>query len=1046
MNSLFGADAPRGAVLTALDRLHSSYAILISLVAIAVLALVLHQLGAIGFVVRAVSAAVRGGTAAGFRVWERLFSWAPWPLFLALVLILLAAGSFSASSAPWFTVAAGLLTVVMGVSACLAYMAIDVERYEVERGYKAIHNPLKGQLLATNLVRHGWRVGVPLLAAAAVAAVGGFALLNLGLYATVGAGWYAVGDEQTLPEFADFLVYALVHLYRLVDMLDLTMTQNMMRFTVVRPTLWPAGLLLGAYKTFFTLVLLQQLFASIRQSRALAESIADFWSPHPPIHERARNALPQYGVGVVGPLLESLREVPALTKELRDQLPAVLAGIGPAAIPALVGHLADPDEGERAVSVAALGLLGAVDALPAVAALATDASALVRLEAVRALGAIGDTGLRAADRQARVMRPGRPPRRWPFRRPAIEINRAELVVSALRAALADATVGVRVAAARALGLVGKVAAPAAPDLIARLRADEEPVQCAAAEALGRIGDESGVQPLAEALAHPTATVRAAAARALGAYGENARPAVPALVPLLRDSDEDVRHAAGDALGRTGELPHEATAALVEGLANPDTHVQVQTAEALAKIGETAAEAAPALAAALENGNELVRAKAAEALGKMGETAAEAAVPTLIRALRDDDGWVSAVAAEALGEMGEAAEDAVPALVRSLSHISPLVRARAAEALGKLNSAATPAVPALERAATDTDGGVREQALRALGAVVHGAEAEPLLLAGLRDPEPRVRAAAAEAFGKRGTPHAGATAELVRLLDDANDEVKFRSIAALARVAGPLPEVIDGLCRRLTDDGSVWVRETAAQHLGALGAPAASAGPALLRAARTAEEALREQAVRALILIRPPELEEALTGAMTDPSPAVRKVATAGWMKADAVPGAAVAVLVEALRDPEVQVRANAAHALGRLDALPPAAVPGLTECAAHPNDGLRLNAAVALRNAPNATSTLAGLIGDPNSRVRLIAAGAVLARTPDDAPATQAVVAALSDPSLRLRQVGFEVVAALGDRAGSFRAALAARATDETDADLRARIAELLARLAPPAE
>jgi HEAT repeat protein len=599
MNSLFGADAPRGAVLTALDRLHSSYAILISLVAIAVLALVLHQLGVIGFVVRAVSAAVRGGTAAGFRVWERLFSWAPWPLFLALVLLLLAAGSFSASSAPWFTVAAGLLTVVMGVSACLAYMAIDVERYEVERGYKAIHNPLKGQLLATNLVRHGRRVGVPLLAAAAVAAVGGFALLNLGLYATVGAGWYAVGDDQTLPEFADFLVYALVHLYRLVDMLDLTVTQNMMRFTVVRPTLWPAGLLLGAYKTFFTLVLLQQLFASIRQSRALAESIADFWSPHPPIHERARNALPQYGVGVVGPLLESLREVPALTKELRDQLPAVLAGIGPAGIPALVGHLADPDEGERAASVAALGLLGAVDALPAVAALATDASA---------------------------------------------------------------------------------------------------------------------------------------------------------------------------------------------------------------------------------------------------------------------------------------------------------------------------------------------------------------------------------------------------------------------------------------------------------------GPALLRAARTAEEALREQAVRALILIRPPELEEALTGAMTDPSPAVRKVATAGWMKADAVPDAAVAVLVEALRDPEVQVRANAAHALGRLDALPPAAVPGLTECAAHPNDGLRLNAAVALRNAPNATSTLAGLIGDPNSRVRLIAAGAVLARTPDDAPATQAVVAALSDPSLRLRQVGFEVVAALGERAGGFRAALAERATHETDANLRARVEERLARLAPPAE
>lgn len=1046
MHELLAATTPRETVLTALDRFTSSYAILLSLVAVAVLALVLHQIGAIALVLRAIGAFVRTAIASGFRVWERLFSWATWPVFLAVVLGLLAGGAKAVDSAPWLAVVAGVVTVLMGVSACLAYMAIDVERYEVERGYKAIHNPLKGQLLASNLVRHGRRVGVPLLAAAAVAAVGGFALLNLGLYATVGSSWYAVGEDNAAPEFADFLVFALVHLYRLVDMLNLSVSQNLLLFTIVRPTLWPANVLLGAYKTFFTLVLLQQLFASIRQSRALAESIADFWSPHPPIHERARNALPQYGVGVVGPLLDSLRTVPVLTKELRDQLPAVLAGIGPGAIPTLVDYLADPDEGVRGVSVAALGLLGAVDALPAVSALTTDSSDLVRLEAVRALGAIGDTGLRAADRQARVARAPVRPRRWPFKRRAAvhsARDRGELVVSALRAALGDTNAGVRGAAARSLGQVGPVAAPTTLDLVERMRDDDETVRCAAAEAVGAIGDPAGLQPLADALAHPNATVRAASARALGAYGGRARSAVPALVPLLKDTDEGVRHAASDAIRRAGALPKAATEALVEGLENPDTHVQVQTAEALGKIGETAAAAAPALVSALQNGSDLVRAKAAEALGKIGETAAEAAVPTLIRALRDDDGWVSAVAAEALGEMGEAAEEAVPALVRSLRHISPLVRANAAEALGKLGSAAEQAVPALEHAAGDTDGGVRAQAMRAVGAVVTGPGAEPLLLAGLHDPEPRVRAAAAEAFGTRGTPHAGAIAELWRLLGDANDRVKHAVIGALVRLAGPMPEVVDGLCRRVLEDDSAWVRETAARNLGALGPPAAGAGPALLRAARTAEEAVREEAVRAIVLIRPPELEEVLIVGTTDPSPAVRKVATAGWMKAETVPETAVAVLVDALRDPEVQVRANAAHALGRLDELPPEAVPALAECAAHPSDGLRLNATVALRKAPNARAVFHGLLDDPNARVRLVAAGAVLERTPDDKRAAPVVLAALSDPVLRLRQVALEVLAALDDRAESFRDALLARAAEEPDPDLRAGVGALLARFEP---
>ena len=122
---------------------------------------------------------------------------------------------------------------------------------------------------------------------------------------------------------------------------------------------WPAKSLLAGFKLFFTMVLLHQIFASLRQGKLLAETITDFWSPHEPIHERARNALPTYGALAIGPLLGSLRLVPMLTKEQRDRLPLILETIGPSIIPALVRDLRDPHAHVRAIVAAALGRLHA---------------------------------------------------------------------------------------------------------------------------------------------------------------------------------------------------------------------------------------------------------------------------------------------------------------------------------------------------------------------------------------------------------------------------------------------------------------------------------------------------------------------------------------------------------------------------------------------------------------------------------------------------------------------------------------------------------------
>ena len=74
-------------------------------------------------------------------------------------------------------------------------------------------------------------------------------------------------------------------------------------------------------------------------------------------------------------------------------------------------------------------------------------------------------------------------------------------------------------------------------------------------------------------------------------------------------------------------------------------------------------------------------------------------------------------------------------------------------------------------------------------------------------------------------------------------MKVEAAKALPRLARPTEPVIDGLCA-LLDDDSAWVQLHAALGLGRYGSAAAKAGPALLRAAQTAELNVREQAMRA----------------------------------------------------------------------------------------------------------------------------------------------------------------------------------------------------------
>jgi HEAT repeat protein len=972
---------------------------------------ILYCVGTLGWLLRRFSRAVRWTIRTGFSAWEATLSWASWLLFLMIAVGLLGVGAAAVHAAPAFALLAAVVVVFMGVSACLAYMYIDLERYEVERGYKAVHNPLQGQEPAPDLARYGHQVDVYLLGASTVATIGGFALLNQALYESVGEPWYRVREGGV--GYADFLTYALLNLLRVVDILDLARAQHLLQVSLVRPAKWPATTLIVVFRSFFTLVLLQQIFASIRQGRLLAETITDFWSPHEPIQQRARNALPQYGAAAIGPLILSLRAVSALTKEQREQLPQILAAIGPATIPTLLRHLNDPHEHVRGVSAAALGHLNAREALPGLAALTRDPSDHVRQGLADALAAY----VRSAARTEKLRggRRFRGRRRW-FRRSPLPrhapFDPMSLIVGTLRELLADANAAVRVQAAAALAATGEAAAAAVPDLVSRLRDADETVRCGAAEALGKVGagSEPATAALVATLQDPSAAVRAAAARGLGALGPAAGTVVPEMVPLLQDRDEGVRAAASEAISAIGPLDEAATASLVDGLDSPDNVVRAQAAEALGAVGAPAPDAAEALAGVLRDSNDVVRQKAAEALGKIGGAAADVAVPRLVRALRDPDSWVSALAAEALGEMGAAAADAVPALVRALGHVNSQVRANAADALGKVGAAAEPARPVLEAAAADEEGAVRAAAVYALARLGgYSGASRRLIVAALGDPDPQVRAAGVKAVGQADLPPREVEALLLPLLDDATDPVKIHAVSVLARQVGPVPAVVAGLCRRLAEDDSTDIQAHAALGLGRLGPGAAAAGPALVRAAQTGEAAVREQAMKALALILPPEAPGAFVSGLKDPTAEVRLLASAGWRKVEAVPPEAVPGLVAALKDSDPQVRANAALVLSRLEQLPPEAIPCLIDCTTEPSDRLRVNAALALRRAPSAAvaDVMEQLLEDPSTRVRLIAARALLSTNPQHVAARRVAEAARADSSPRVRESAEELLASL---------------------------------------
>jgi HEAT repeat protein len=206
------------------------------------------------------------------------------------------------------------------------------------------------------------------------------------------------------------------------------------------------------------------------------------------------------------------------------------------------------------------------------------------------------------------------------------------------------------------------------------------VRWKAATILGRIGPdaEPGVESLIVALTDPDAHVRRVAVASLGAIAPAPQraDAVEALVPLLKTGD---RVAAVEALARFGPRASPAVPALIQVLGDADEDARWNAADALGQIGPEARAAVPRLIAVLKDESAEVREHSAESLGQIGAEP-ESVIPALVMTLKDENPKVRRDAARSLGQFGPKATTAVLALQALSKDTSDSVREAVAKSL------------------------------------------------------------------------------------------------------------------------------------------------------------------------------------------------------------------------------------------------------------------------------------------------------------------------------------------------------------------------------
>jgi HEAT repeat protein len=683
------------------------------------------------------------------------------------------------------------------------------------------------------------------------------------------------------------------------------------------------------------------------------------------------------GTLVIPPLLEALKDPAA--DELGQHFPGELHSTREAAVQALLQlgpkaekdlatyalktlqeGLNDPKPAVREHTAYALALMGpkAIPAAPALAKLCAERTKEVREAAYSALEKIGPSvpvepilALLTND-DPDICRDAAEALSWlkPKDPAALPLLLAALTNTKLAQKNPETAVYVCNTAAVALGGLGEKAKEAIPALV-------DAVKKADAEELRRTlepGKGKGRRRVFES----------GAMQALRRIG---KPAVPALVPLLKDKEPAVRWQAAVILGGIGPDAKETVPDLQTALEAERDAFAVVAAAALAyvQIGGDPKNPIAKVIELLGSDEAAIRESAAAVLEAFGRQAAPA-VEKLTALLDDDDEMVRAQALETLRAIGPAARKAVPALSKRLSDADAEVRAGAVRALRALGPQAAPAVPELRKALTSEDLSVREgsvEALQAIGPAAKDAVPDLIKILSTKVVNQTHHLPALRALAAIGPDAKSAAPALLRLLDDKDNELRLAVLDTLGSVGAATPEVIARLQLTAQRDSFSTVRAAAIRALGRMGPAAKEAAPTLNAIAEGKGQDLRVWAAAALarIGVEPAANTAVVVDALKNRSPAGRVARLAaldalgllGPAGKDAVP-----LLEELLRDrtpisrgEKTQLRQKATEALGYLGSAARPTVPKLADLLNDGDEDVRRTAVDALgRLGPEAAA------------------------------------------------------------------------------------------------
>lgn len=243
----------------------------------------------------------------------------------------------------------------------------------------------------------------------------------------------------------------------------------------------------------------------------------------------------------------------------------------------------------------------------------------------------------------------------------------EKIRSAGRKLFGSKTVWDKLAAAKALELMGTNATSAVPALTNALRDPHTALQQQASAALGQMPE--AVPALITALDDPSYDVRTHACLALRKLGPQASNAVPRLMQIVTNEPGAIVTLATFALSSIGQ---PAIPSLTESLFHTNAHIRKLSAETLGNMDAYGVPAVPALVQAAKDPDAVVREKAIGAIAKIDRTTPEADT-ALIEALNETNQMTRALAVEAIASRPRAVRHHIQVLERLVDDPNPKVR-------------------------------------------------------------------------------------------------------------------------------------------------------------------------------------------------------------------------------------------------------------------------------------------------------------------------------------------------------------------------------------